>query len=93
MPAVTEVEGVHWCRKRLVISTESCSYHEAFIHNNHLCIITEFCDKGDLHSVISQRASTQEHFSEDEVMEMFVQILLGVAHIHNNRIVHRDLKV
>ena len=68
-------------------------YHEAFIHDDRLCIITELCEHGDLHTEIRRRAALAEHYEEGEVMEIFVQILLGLAHVHNNRIVHRDLKV
>lgn len=68
-------------------------YHDAFIHNGRLCIITELCERGDLHTEIRRRAALAEYYDEGEVMEIFVQILLGVAHVHNNRIVHRDLKV
>jgi serine/threonine protein kinase len=52
----------------------------------------EFCENGDLHTEIKRREKTREFYSEDEVMETFVQILLGLTHIHNNRILHRDLK-
>lgn len=67
-------------------------YHEAFIHDDRLCIITELCENGGLDTEIKRRAAVQKYYTEGEVMEVFVQILLGVAHIHNNRIVHRDLK-
>jgi NIMA (never in mitosis gene a)-related kinase 1/4/5 len=64
----------------------------SFFDKKHLCIVMEFCENGDLHTEIKARQAHSEFYTEDEVMETFVQILLGLAHIHNNRILHRDLK-
>lgn len=52
----------------------------------------EYCENGDLYTEIKRREEKKDYYSEDEVMQTFVQILLGLAHIHNNRILHRDLK-
>jgi NIMA (never in mitosis gene a)-related kinase len=64
----------------------------SFIHNQKLCIVMEYCENGDLYTEIKRREEKKDYYSEDEVMQTFVQILLGLAHIHNNRILHRDLK-
>jgi serine/threonine protein kinase len=52
-------------------------YEESFLDKNHLCIVTEFCEHGDLHSEIQRRKKDSLFYSEDEVMETFVQILMG----------------
>jgi NIMA (never in mitosis gene a)-related kinase 1/4/5 len=64
----------------------------SFFDDQHLCIVMEYCENGDLQSEIRARKAAAKPYSEDEVMETFVQILLGLAHIHTNRILHRDLK-
>lgn len=65
-------------------------YEESFIDRDRLCIVMELCD-GDLDSEIKQHRANSCMYTEDEIMEMFVQILMGLAHIHNNRILHRGV--
>jgi len=69
-------------------------YHDSFILEEEaaLCVVMEFCDGGDLSSIIRQRARSGEHFSEDEVLDMFVQLIESLKYLHGRRILHRDLK-
>lgn len=69
-----------------------CVCCRSFFDDKHLCIVTEYCENGDLASEIRARKEAERAYTEDEVMDKFVQVLLGLAHIHNNRILHRDLK-
>ncbi|XP_035230016.1 serine/threonine-protein kinase atg1-like isoform X2 [Stegodyphus dumicola] len=66
------------------------SYHKSFEENNSLYIVTDYCDGGDLYSKI--RARNGIHFSEDQILDWFVQICLAVKHVHDRRILHRDIK-
>lgn len=50
------------------------------------------CEGGDLAAVIKERKEANKPFSEDELMQWFVQLCLALKHIHENRILHRDLK-
>ena len=43
----------------------------------------------DLKSLIS---SMQKQFSISEVKTLMIQLLRGIAHLHDNWIIHRDLK-
>uniref|UniRef100_A0A7S0R2F9 non-specific serine/threonine protein kinase n=1 Tax=Chlamydomonas leiostraca TaxID=1034604 RepID=A0A7S0R2F9_9CHLO len=69
-------------------------YKESFIDKSDgaLCIVTSFCEEGDLFNKIRKRAAGNQLFTEEEVMDMFVQIAAGLMHIHSKRILHRDLK-
>ena len=58
----------------------------------------EYCDGGDLHSILKARSECKNtdgeiaYFSEDEVLDWFTQICLALKHCHDRKVLHRDLK-
>ena len=52
----------------------------------------EFAERGELYTLIQKRKSQYKLWSEDEIMNYFVQIALAVNHIHEKSVLHRDLK-
>ncbi|GBM50034.1 Serine/threonine-protein kinase Nek1 [Araneus ventricosus] len=66
------------------------TYHKSFEENGNLYIVTDYCDGGDLYSKI--RAQKDVYFNEDQILDWFVQICLAVKHVHDRRILHRDIK-
>jgi NIMA (never in mitosis gene a)-related kinase len=74
--------------------TNIISYKEAFYDNNQssLCIIMEFADKGDLEKRISECIRKKIYLSENEIMTIFIQVVQGVKILHDNKILHRDVK-
>jgi len=50
----------------------------------------EYCDGGDLHSLLRKRKGS--YLAEDVILDLFVQMCLALKHIHDRKIVHRDLK-
>lgn len=52
----------------------------------------EYADGGDLASKIRKYANARKHMSEDTVLDMFTQICLALKHIHDRKIIHRDIK-
>uniref|UniRef100_A0A673CTR3 non-specific serine/threonine protein kinase n=1 Tax=Sphaeramia orbicularis TaxID=375764 RepID=A0A673CTR3_9TELE len=50
----------------------------------------EYCDGGDLLKKINMQRGVP--FTEEQVMDWFVQICLGLKHIHDKKVLHRDIK-
>ena len=72
-------------------------YHATFAEQGAVCILMEYASGGDLGTVLSRRwqaaeAEGQNTLPEDELMEWFVQLAEGLAHVHSMRVLHRDLK-
>lgn len=56
---------------------------------NTLNIVMDYADKGDLQSRIKQQ---KKPFNESQILDWFCQISLAIKHIHDKKILHRDLK-
>lgn len=52
----------------------------------------EFADGGDLQSKINSLKKDGRHMKEDEIWSIFYQMVVGLQALHNNKIVHRDIK-
>eukprot|EP00039_Didymoeca_costata_P002695 m.61962 g.61962 ORF g.61962 m.61962 type:complete len:1230 (-) comp11469_c0_seq2:108-3797(-) len=66
------------------------AYIESFEERGLLYIVMEYCDGGDLYQKINNQKSV--HFPEDQIMDWFVQLTLAIKHVHDRKILHRDLK-
>ncbi|XP_014645504.1 PREDICTED: serine/threonine-protein kinase Nek5 [Ceratotherium simum simum] len=66
------------------------TFFSSFQENNRLFIVMEYCDGGDLMKRITRQRGVL--FSEDQILSWFVQISLGLKHIHDRKILHRDIK-
>ena len=55
-----------------------------------LCIVMDFADGGDL----SQKNNDQrsQPLTEAYILDIFTQLCLGMKHVHDRKIIHRDLK-
>ncbi|VWU52195.1 NIMA related kinase 3 [Hepatocystis sp. ex Piliocolobus tephrosceles] len=60
--------------------------------NDKLCIIVEYCEQGDLYTDILNRKMNNQMYTEEEILNIFNQILNGLSYIHKNQITHSDLK-
>ncbi|XP_078520002.1 serine/threonine-protein kinase Nek11 [Lissotriton helveticus] len=68
------------------------TFYASFLERESFCIITEYCEGGDLDCKIREYKKAGQRFSEGQIVEWFVQLLLGVHYMHERRILHRDLK-
>ncbi|XP_027631529.1 serine/threonine-protein kinase Nek11 isoform X1 [Tupaia chinensis] len=67
-------------------------FHTSFVEQDSFCIVTEYCEGRDLDCKIQEYKEAGKVFPENQIMEWFAQLLLGVAYMHERRILHRDLK-
>jgi NIMA (never in mitosis gene a)-related kinase 1/4/5 len=58
--------------------------------NGKLNILMNYADGGDLQSKI--KAQRGRLFSENEILDIFVQICLAIKHVHDRKVLHRDIK-
>ncbi|OXB55521.1 hypothetical protein ASZ78_006255 [Callipepla squamata] len=65
-------------------------YRESFEENGCLYIVMDYCEGGDLFRKINAQKGVL--FSEDQILDWFVQICLAIKHIHDRKILHRDIK-
>ncbi|NP_001085175.1 NIMA-related kinase 3 S homeolog [Xenopus laevis] len=66
------------------------TFRESFEGDGHLYIVMEYCQGGDLLQKIKLQRGRL--FTEQTILQWFVQICLAVQHIHEKRVLHRDIK-
>ena len=64
-------------------------FRESFDHKGNLCLVTDYCDAGDLYQLLQTK---RVHLKEEAIKDWFVQLCLAVQYIHERKILHRDLK-
>ncbi|MEW5302088.1 MAG: hypothetical protein WDW36_004898 [Sanguina aurantia] len=77
---------------RVLSSLESdfiIKYYDSFLERGKLCIITEYAGNGNLHDYIKRE---KQCLPEDLIWKLYIQILLGLNHMHSKKILHRDIK-
>ncbi|XP_055269910.1 serine/threonine-protein kinase Nek11 isoform X2 [Moschus berezovskii] len=67
-------------------------FHANFVEQDNFCIITEYCEGRDLDCKIQEYKEVGKTFPESQIIEWFIQLLLGVDYMHERKILHRDLK-
>ncbi|ESO08953.1 hypothetical protein HELRODRAFT_150398, partial [Helobdella robusta] len=66
------------------------SYIEHSEVSSMLFIIMDYCEGGDLHNkIVAQKGVL---FSQNQILDWFIQLCLAVKHIHDQKILHRDIK-
>lgn len=59
---------------------------------NTLCIVMEYADGGDLYHYLKNHLQEKRYLSEKRVWQLFTQVLRGLKVLHDQKILHRDIK-
>ncbi|XP_077076831.1 serine/threonine-protein kinase Nek1 isoform X2 [Siphateles boraxobius] len=65
-------------------------YKESFEESGCLYIVMDYCEGGDLFKKINNQRGTL--FPEEQIIDWLVQICLALKHVHDRKILHRDIK-
>lgn len=57
-----------------------------------LNIVMDFADGGDLQKKIKEYQKEGRFFNENTIIDWFTQLCLAIKHIHDKKVLHRDLK-
>jgi NIMA (never in mitosis gene a)-related kinase len=70
-------------------------YKQAFFEDStsSLCIVMEYAEAGDLMGKINSHIKNKTNFKEEELWNMYIQIVSALKVLHELKILHRDLKV
>lgn len=70
------------------------AYKESFYEKEtgSLCIVMDFAEGGDLQNRIKECREKKIRFTESMVIKYFYQIASALRELHQQQIIHRDLK-
>eukprot|EP00388_Colpodella_angusta_P022124 GDKJ01056439.1.p1 GENE.GDKJ01056439.1~~GDKJ01056439.1.p1 ORF type:complete len:1283 (+),score=379.14 GDKJ01056439.1:1-3849(+) len=68
------------------------TYVEHFVIHESIIIIMEYCNAGDLWSLLKKCRENNKILPVDVVFKWFAQMVEALAFIHSKKILHRDLK-
>ena len=66
------------------------TYRESFLEHGKLCIVMDYAEGGDLNALLKARNGAL--LPETLVVDYFVQICLAMKHVHDRKVLHRDIK-
>ena len=67
-------------------------YFENFLQDKAMMIVMEYAAGGTLYDYLETRRREGKHLEEEEIAHLFAQIVLAMYYVHQNQILHRDLK-
>lgn len=67
-------------------------YISYVVRGSRLYILMEYARGGDLAQRISSQRLRKQRFSEETIVDWFVQMCLSLKYVHDRKIVHRDVK-
>ncbi|XP_058803699.1 wee1-like protein kinase [Phymastichus coffea] len=67
-------------------------YYSAWIEDNRMNILQEYCTGGDLAALIKTVSDDERWFTEEEVYRILLDIAKGLQYVHGNKLAHMDIK-
>ena len=64
--------------------------YESFTERGRLCIVMDYCAGGDMYMRLKRQKGVP--LAEDRILDWFTQMCLGLKHVHDRKVLHRDLK-
>ena len=68
-----------------------CFY--SFSNSENIYIIMDFCEFGDLFSLLQSVKKKKVFVNEDIIWNIAIQVLVGLNYLHSKKIIHRDIKL
>ena len=68
-----------------------CFY--SFYNSENIYIIMDFCEFGDLFSLLQSVKKKKVFVNEDIIWNIAIQVLIGLNYLHSKKIIHRDIKL
>ena len=65
----------------------------SYSNEEGIYIIMEFCEFGDLFSLLQSVKKKKVYVNEDIIWNVAIQTLLGIEYLHSKQIIHRDIKL
>ena len=69
------------------------SFRDCFSTHESVNCVMEYCEGGDLSQVVRNHRRSHMHLAEETIVDWLIQITLALDHVHNERVLHRDLKL
>lgn len=64
-------------------------FEDVFEDSENVYFVLELCHNGNMNDIVKRRG----RYQESEARYFMIQILAGIQNMHNNSIIHRDLKL
>lgn len=66
--------------------------HECFIEGGYLCLVLQYAEGGNAAGQVEKARRTHTPMVESVILRWFTQAILGLKHLHDKSLAHRDLR-